>query len=204
MLSKEERELRKSNVGASDVPHIMNFDLGRAHTLYRQKLGEIEIPELNNKYIVFGNITEEDCLKFYFESNGIKNYTLNERIEHPRIKNFVASTDGITGITPIENKGKNENGWLKLKKPEKDHVIQVTAQMACLQTLQGKIIYNRATEEDYEHPILYEPSKEKQKVFTIDLDEKLLKEIELRVQYFLECLQDKTLPDEAYFKGTYL
>lgn len=198
MLSNEEREIRRTQVGASDVPKIMNFDNKSALNLWNEKVGDTEYEELSNKYITFGNLTEEGCLRDYM---GEKKHTLNERVEHPAIKNFVASTDAIKEERiPVENKGINARAWLKLTKPSKDYLIQVMSQIACLNAPYGEIVFNKAEEDDYEHPLLYEPSDKKRKVFVIDRDEQLITEIELRVEYFLICMQEHIKPSESDYK----
>ena len=198
MLSSEERELRRTQVGASDVSKIMNFDNKSALNLWNEKVEDTEYEEFSNKYITFGNLTEEDCLRDYLKGSA---YTLNERIEHPIIKDFVASTDAIKdGIIPIENKGINARAWTKLDKPSKDYLIQVMAQISCLNAPYGEIVFNKAEEEDYEHPLLYEPHEDKRKVFIIDRDEQLISNIESRVEYFLMCMRESIKPSESDYK----
>ena len=154
MLTNEEIAVRRTTVGASDVPKLFNsFDNKKAQDLWEFKVGLAEHVELDNKYITFGNLTEEVCLKQYFKDSNTEGI-MNERVEHTSIKSFIASTDGLVGDIPIENKGKNEKGFYALEKPEREHMIQVYAQLSCTGGDFGVIVYNCATEEDYELPLL--------------------------------------------------
>ena len=199
MLTNEEIAVRRTTVGASDVPKLFNsFDNKKAQDLWEFKVGLTEHIELDNKYITFGNLTEEVCLQQYFkdfEMDGV----MNERIEHTSIKSFIASTDGLVGDIPIENKGKNEKGFYALEKPERDHIIQVYAQLSCTGGDFGVIVYNCATEEDYELPLLYNPEG-KQRIFTVERDDKFIEELEQRVTYFLMCMREVKRPSEKDFK----
>ena len=199
MLTNEEIAVRRTTVGASDVPKLFNsFDNKKAQDLWEFKVGLTEHVELDNKYITFGNLTEEVCLQQYFkdfEMDGV----MNERIEHTSIKSFIASTDGLVGDIPIENKGKNEKGFYALEKPERDHIIQVYAQLSCTGGDFGVIVYNCATEEDYELPLLYNPEG-KQRIFTVERDDKFIEELEQRVTYFLMCMREVKRPSEKDFK----
>lgn len=198
MLTNEELAVRRVTVGASDVPKLFNsFDNKKAHDLWEFKVGLADHVELDNKYITFGNLTEEVSLQHYFrefEMDGV----MNERVEHTSIKSFIASTDGLIGNVPIENKGKNEKGFLALKKPDREHIIQVYAQLSCTGGDFGVIVYNCATEEDYELPLLYNPEG-KQKIFTVERDEDFIEELEQRVSYFLKCMKEKVRPSEKQF-----
>ena len=117
MLSLEEREIRRKQLGASEIYKILNFDSQVAQDLWELKLGLQDYQELENDAITSGNILEEDCLKYYEKTTNHKlNY--NERIEHPLIKNLVVSLDArdisVEGNSiPIENKVINENTFNK-------------------------------------------------------------------------------------------
>ena len=200
MLTNEEIALRRITVGASDVPKLFNsFDNKSAQDLWEFKVGLADHVELDNKYITFGNLTEEVCMRHYFNNGDIKDYTLNERVEHTSIKSFISSTDGLIKDIPIENKGKNEKGYHRLKNVERSHYIQVQSQLSCTGGEYGVIVYNCATEEDYKLPLLYD-KKKKKKVFKIERDEKLIKEIEQRVTYILMCMREEVRPSEKEFK----
>ena len=52
MLNSEERELRKSQVGASEVYKLFNFDNQTLQSLFKQKIGVEDVPELDNEYFI--------------------------------------------------------------------------------------------------------------------------------------------------------
>ena len=73
MLSIEEREERKKQIGASEIYKLLNFDTQDCQNLWEFKIGLIDYEELDNEAITCGNILEEDCLKFYEESRPAQN-----------------------------------------------------------------------------------------------------------------------------------
>ena len=197
MLNSEERELRKKQVGASEVYKLFNFDNQTLQSLYNQKIGVEESVEIDNEYVRAGNILEEDCIKFYLQKNNIKEYVLNQRFEHSRIPNFVASTDGFTTI-PIEIKTVGLEKFTKIIKSEqeKNHYIQVQAQMSCSGTDTAVIVYFGLTDYDRQFPLEYTPNEFTMFPIGIWRDDELIKEIESRVQYFLWCVEHQWKPSE--------
>lgn len=197
MLNSEERELRKLQVGASEVYKLFNFDNQTLQSLFKQKIGVEDVPELDNEYIRAGNILEEDCIKFYLEKNGIKSCVLNQRFEHSTIPNFVASTDGFTNI-PIEIKTVGMEKFVKISatEQEKNHYIQVQAQMSCTGTDSAVIVYFGLTDYDRQFPLEYTPSEFTMYPIGIWRDEELIQEMEERVKYFLWCVQYHWTPSE--------
>ena len=105
MLSLEEREIRRKQLGASEIHKILNFDSQTAQDLWELKLGLQDYEELGNDAITCGNILEEDCLRYYEKINNCE-LIFNERIEHKKIKGLVVSLDAREKNTsiPIENK----------------------------------------------------------------------------------------------------
>lgn len=196
MLNEFERNERMHQLGASDIHKIFNFNNKGAFDLWQEKMGLIEKPQIETRSMTAGNLLEEDCLVFFFNRKGIIDYTLNERIEHAEIKNFVVSTDGIFGITPVENKTTKMSKFATLSSPERNHYLQLHAQMSCLGSEKGYIVYNAVTDEDLNNPLLYVPSELKQEVFEIKADIDLIKEIESRAKYFLWCVEYKRRPTE--------
>lgn len=197
MLNSEERELRKKQVGASEVYKLFNFDNQTLQSLYNQKIGVEESVEIDNEYVRAGNILEEDCIKFYLQKNGIKEYVLNKRFEHSNISNFVASTDGFTTI-PIEIKTVGLEKFAKIIKSEqeKNHYIQVQAQMSCSGTDTAVIVYFGLTDYDRQFPLEYIPNEFTMFPIGIWRDDELIKEIESRVKYFLWCVEHQWKPSE--------
>ena len=197
MLNSEERELRKSQVGASEVYKLFNFDNQTLQSLFKQKIGVEDVPEFDNEYIRAGNILEEDCIKFYLEKNGIKEYTLNQRFEHSTIPNFVASTDGFANI-PIEIKTVGMEKFVKISatEQEKNHYIQVQAQMSCSGTDSAVIVYFGLTDYDRQFPLEYTPSEFTMHSIVVFRDDELIQEMEERVKYFLWCVQYHWTPSE--------
>lgn len=198
MLNSEERELRKSQVGASEVYKLFNFDSQTLQSLFLQKIGIEEVPELDNEAIRAGNILEEDCIMFYLEKNNIKAYVLNKRFEHSTIKNFVASTDGFS-IIPIEIKTVGMEKFIKVcseNKPDKNHYIQCQAQMSCSGTDSSVIVYFGLTNYDRQFPLEYVPNEFTMHPIGIWRDDELIQEMEERVKYFLWCVQYHWTPSE--------
>lgn len=195
MLTKEQAIERLGQVGASDVPHLFNFDNKKPKDLWKEKTKQRELTFFENKYTIFGNITEYPCLKhFHILNKGDMSY--GSRVEHKYIKNFVSSTDGLLNGVPVENKTIKEEKY-KEGMMNKQYYIQLQSQIACTGVNKGYILYNLASEEDYEHPILYEP---RQRVHIYDSDEKIIEEIESRVSYFLECMYKVEEPTEKGYK----
>ena len=197
MLNSEERELRKKQVGASEVYKLFNFDNQTLQSLYNQKIGVEESVEIDNEYVRAGNILEEDCIKFYLQKNNIKEYVLNQRFEHSRIPNFVASTDGFTTI-PIEIKTVGLEKFTKIIKSEqeKNHYIQVQAQMSCSGTDTAVIVYFGLTDYDRQFPLEYTPNEFSMNPIGVWRDDELIKEMESRVKYFLWCVEHQWKPSE--------
>ena len=73
MLSLEEKEIRRNQIGASEVYKLLNFDTQEAQDLWELKIGLQDYQEIDNDSITAGNILEEDCLKFYEKSNNVCN-----------------------------------------------------------------------------------------------------------------------------------
>lgn len=198
MLSAEQWEERKNQVGASDVHCLLNFDNKTPKNLWREKTGQTEQSFFESKYTVFGNIVEEPCLMFFFKQNK-GSYELDKRVPHKYIDRFVSSTDGMLNGVPIENKTiKVENytdGMMK-----KQYYTQLQAQISCMGATHGYIVYNTATDEDYEHPLLYEPSDKTQFVQRYDRDDELIDEIEKRVRYFIICIDKNIEPTERQYE----
>ena len=196
MLNEFERNERMHQLGASDIHKIFNFNNKGAFDLWQEKMGLIEKPQIETQSMTAGNLLEEDCLVFFFNRKSIKDYVLNERVEHRDIKNFVVSTDGLFDDIPVENKTKNMDGFAKMTSPERNHILQLHAQMSCLNSDHGYIVYNAVTDEDLINPLMYIPSELKQEVFEIKADIDLIKEIESRAKYFLWCVEYKRRPTE--------
>ena len=196
MLNEFERNERMHQLGASDIHKIFNFNNKGAFDLWQEKMGLIEKPQIETQSMTAGNLLEEDCLVFFFNRKSIKDYVLNERVEHRDIKNFVVSTDGLFGDIPVENKTKNMDGFAKMTSPERNHILQLHAQMSCLNADHGYIVYNAVTDEDLINPLMYIPSELKQEVFEIKANIDLIKEIESRAKYFLWCVEYKRRPTE--------
>ena len=116
MLSAKEREIRRHQLGASEIYKILNFDTQECQDLWELKIGLQNYQDIDNEAIEAGNILEEDCLKYY-EKTTNKVLIYNERIEHPKIKGLVVSMDAREKETsiPVENKVVNEKTWDKWK-----------------------------------------------------------------------------------------
>lgn len=214
MLSLEEREIRRKQLGASEIYKILNFDSQVAQDLWELKLGLQDYQELENDAITSGNILEEDCLKYYEKTTNHKlNY--NERIEHPLIKNLVVSLDArdisVEGNSiPVENKVINENtfnkwiakktynaeyGDIKLNIPIA-YYCQIQIQMAVLESSKGILNVNTLTDEEQEDPINVVITDLHNKQIEILRNNELINELEQRAKYFLDCIKYKKRPSE--------
>lgn len=210
MLSPADWEERKSQVGASDVPKLFNFDNKGAKDLWKEKIGLIDKPMFENRYTQAGNIIEEPCLMYAFDKLGIENYSMDDRIEHPDIPGFVVSLDGldVDNNIPVENKGIKHTTYTHNASRFNDRGLedttyyrQLMSQVGALNAPGGWLIYNVLQEEDYEHPIMYEPNEIVQERRWHERNDKLIKEIESRVKYFLKCMREETEPSEEKYKN---
>lgn len=211
MLSLEEREIRRKQLGASEIHKILNFDSQAAQDLWELKLGLQAYEELDNDAITSGNILEEDCLKYYERVNDCE-LIFNERIEHKKIKGLVVSLDAREKDTsiPIENKVINEKtfkGWIakrsfnaiyeniKLNIPI-SYYCQIQIQMAVLEVEKGILNVNTLTDEEQEDPINVIITDLHNKQIEIIRDEELIHELETRAKYFLNFVKYKKRPNE--------
>ncbi len=207
MLNAKGWKERKTQLGASEVSKIFNFNNKGAKDLWREKIGELARREFSNKYTVAGSLIEDEALKFYFNANHITDYVINKRVEHKEIKGLVASCDAVASLdnftnTPVENKTMQFNKFVELtsKNISRNHIIQVQTQIACCDSPFGVIVFNGIEEDEYEHPLLYNPNHLKQISFNIKRDDKMVKEIESRAKYFLWCVKYKREPTEKEYK----
>ncbi len=218
MLSLKEREERKSQLGASEIYKILNFDSEDCQQLWALKVGLRDYEELDNDAITAGNILEEDCLKFYEQSSGNK-LIFNERIEDKNVQGLVVSLDAREEKTsiPIENKVINQetfNKWiakrsfnaewngLKLNIP-KSYYCQVQIQIATLGTDKGILNVNTLTDEEQEDPINVVITDLHNKQIVIKRDNEIIDELETRAKYMLNCMKYKKRPNENDFLEKY-
>lgn len=211
MISLEEREIRRKQLGASEIYKVLNFDSQTAQDLWELKLGLQDYEELDNDAVTSGNILEEDCLKYYEKVNNCE-LIFNERIEHKRIKGLVVSLDAREKTTsiPIENKVINEKtfrSWIakrsynaiyegiKLNIPT-NYYCQVQIQMAVLEVEKGILNVNTLTDEEQEDPINVIITDLHNKQIEITKDDGLVQELEKRAEYFLNCIKYKKRPSE--------
>nr|DAK87169.1 MAG TPA: Exonuclease [Caudoviricetes sp.] len=211
MLSLEEREIRRKQLGASEIHKILNFDSQIAQDLWELKLGLQDYEELDNDAITSGNILEEDCLKYYEKVNNCE-LIFNERIEHKRIKGLVVSLDAREKATsiPIENKVINEKtfrSWVAKRSYNAiyegirfnipiGYYCQVQIQMAVLEVDKGILNVNTLTDEEQEDPINVIITDLHNKQIEILRNEKLINELEKRAEYFIDCIIHKKRPNE--------
>ena len=211
MLSLEEREIRRKQLGASEIHKILNFDSQVCQDLWELKLGLQDYEELNNDAITSGNILEEDCLKYYENSNNCE-LIFNERIEHKKIKGLVVSLDAREKDTsiPVENKVINEKtfrSWVSKRSYNAiyetiklnihiSYYCQVQTQIAVLDTEKGILNVNTLTDEEQEDPINVVITDLHNKQIEILRNDDLIHELEKRAEYFLDCVKYKKRPSE--------
>ena len=70
MINERERKERKKQIGASEIYLLNNFDTKGAINLFNIKTGKKEQKEILNKYVIAGDLLEEDCLKAYEKYKG--------------------------------------------------------------------------------------------------------------------------------------
>lgn len=210
MLSLEEREIRRKQIGASEVYKLLNFDSQEAQDLWELKVGIQDYQEIDSDAITAGNILEEDCLKYYSETNFVQ-LVYNERIESP-IKGFVVSLDArdLLSNIPIENKVINEKTWqswiakrtfnaeyngIKLNIPN-SYYYQMQAQIWVLDTEYGVLNVNTLTDEEQEDPINVVITDLHNKQVIIKRDDVLLEGLLKRIKYMLDCMKHMKRPSE--------
>ena len=210
MLSLEEREIRRKQIGASEVYKLFNFDSQEAQDLWELKVGLQDYQELDSDAITAGNILEEDCLKFYASKYNVE-LVYNERIEGP-IKGLVVSLDARTkdGNMPIENKVVNEKTWMSWKSKRdfnalygceklnipKSYYYQLQTQMFVLDSDYGILNVNTLTDEEQEDPINVVITDLHNKPVIIQRNDIAIKEIFKRVKYMLGCMKHMKRPSE--------
>lgn len=211
MLSAKEREIRRGQLGASEIHKILNLESQECQDLWELKMGLQDYQELDNEAIEAGNILEEDCLNYY-EKVTKKDLVKNERIEHKKIKGFVVSMDAREKETnvPVENKVINEKTWEKWKAKRlfnaeyegmklnipKAYYCQIQAQMDVCNSDYGILNVNTLTDEEQADPINIEINDLINKQVKIIRDDYLINELEKRAEYFLECVRFKKRPSE--------
>lgn len=218
MLSIEEREIRKHQIGASEIYKLLNFDTEECQKLWELKIGLIEYEKLDSDAVTAGNILEEDCLKFYEKSSG-KELVYNERIENDRIPGLVVSLDAREKLSnyPVENKVINQrtfDKWLskriynaewnnvKLNIP-KIYYCQLQIQMATLNVDHGILNVNTLTNEEQNDPLNVTISELQNKQIILSIDYELTNKLESRAKYMLDCMKYKKRPSEIEYLEKY-
>lgn len=211
MLSLEEREERRTQIGASEIHKILNFDSQECQDLWELKIGLQDYQELDNDAVTAGNILEEDCLKFYEDTNNVE-LIFNERLEHKKIKGLVVSLDAREKETsiPVENKVINEKtfkNWVAKRKSNAiyeniklnipiTYYCQIQAQIMVCGADKGILNVNTLTDEEQEDPINVLITDLHNKQIEILRDDVLINELEKRARYMLDCIKYKKRPSE--------
>lgn len=210
MLSLEEREIRRKQLGASEVYKLFNFDSQEAQDLWELKVGLQDYQELDSDAITAGNILEEECLKYYANTHNVE-LVYNERIEGP-FEGLVVSLDARAKNTnyPVENKVVNEKTWdswkakrdfnaiygtEKLNIP-KSYYYQLQTQMWVLDVDYGILNVNTLTDEEQEDPINVVITDLHNKPVIIERNDLVIMSILKRVRYMLNCMKYKIRPSE--------
>lgn len=223
MLSLEEREIRRKQIGASEVYKLLNFDSQEAQDLWELKVGIQDYQEIDNDAITAGNILEEECLKYYEKTNNV-GLVYNSRIYDDKVKGLVVSLDAFEpnenmldknypiGM-PVENKVINERTWqswiakrggnveydgIELNIP-KSYYYQIQTQMYVLKSEYGVLNVNTLTDEEQEDPINVAITPIHNKQILIKRDEKVIDEILKRTMYMLYCMKYKKRPSELEY-----
>lgn len=211
MLSLEEKEIRRNQIGASEVYKLLNFDTQEAQDLWELKIGLQDYQEIDNDSITAGNILEEDCLKFYEKSNNVS-LTYNERIPDKTINGLVVSLDAreCNSSIPVENKVINERTWLSWVSKKsgnaqygnimlnipKSYYYQLQTQISVLGVDRGVLNVNTLTDEEQDDPINVVITGLHNKQIIIERDKSAITDIRKRVRYMLHCMKFKVRPSE--------
>lgn len=219
MLSLEEREERRHQLGASEIYKTLNFDTQECQQLWELKVGIRDYEEIDNDAIDAGNILEEPCLD-YFEKENNEELIRNERIEHKSILGLVASYDARISDThiPIENKVINQDtfkSWIakknfnavyeeiKLNIP-KSYYCQCQIQMQISDVDKAILNVNTLTDEEQENPINVTITDIHNKQIEILRNDSLINELESRAKYMLHCMKYKRRPSEKEYFEKYV
>lgn len=219
MLSAKEREERKHQIGASEIYILLNFDSQTCQNLWELKVGLQDYQEFSNSAIDCGNILEEDCLKYYENTNKTK-LIYNERIESKQIKGLVVSLDSREYETniPVENKVINIKTWKKWIAKKKynaeyqniklnvpiSYYCQIQTQMYVLGTKIGILNINTLTDEEQQDPINVIISGSHNKQIKIIRDDFLINDLKNRAIFMLDCMNFKKRPSEIDYLEKYL
>ncbi len=218
MLSLNEREERKKQLGASEIYKILNFDSEDCQRLWALKVGLRDYDVLDNDAITAGNILEEDCLKFY-EMTTKNKLIYNERIKNKRVPGLVVSLDAREkdSSIPVENKVINQRTFekwiakrsfnaewnqIKLNIP-RNYFLQLQIQMATLDVGMGILNINTLTDEEQENPLDVNISEIHNKQILIKRDSNLTNVLENRAKYMLNCMKYKKRPSEIEYLEKY-
>src|SRR5216684_285714 len=88
--------LRRSYIGGSDAPIIMNSDETALIRLWHEKRGEIDPSDLSGNLIVQLGVVTEPLNRHWFERNTGHNLKdVQRRIRHPVIRWMAATLDGV-------------------------------------------------------------------------------------------------------------
>ncbi len=219
MLSLEEREERRHQLGASEIHKILNFDTQECQQLWELKVGIRNYEELDNDAIDAGNILEEPCLDYFEKENNVE-LVRNERIEHKTIPGLVASYDARISDTqiPVENKVINEESFKKWIAKRSfnalymDLKLNISNAYYCQCQIQMQISgvdkailnVNTLTDEEQENPINVVITDIHNKQIEILRDDPLIKELESRAKYMLHCMKYKRRPSEKEYFEKYV
>lgn len=215
MLSTNEREERRKQLGASEIYKILNFDTQECQQLWELKVRLRDYDNLDNDAIDAGNILEEDGLNYYEQDNNVE-LVKNERIEHPLISGLVVSYDAREKDTliPVENKVINQktfDDWIakrsfnaiyndiKLNIP-KSYYCQCQMQMKVSNNAEKAILnVNTLTDIEQNDPLNVVITDLHNKQIEIFRNDNLILDLESRARYFLHCMKHKKRPREIEY-----
>lgn len=215
MLSTNEREERRKQLGASEIYKILNFDTQECQQLWELKVRLRDYDNLDNDAIDAGNILEEDGLNYYEQDNNVE-LVKNERIEHPLISGLVVSYDAREKDTliPVENKVINQktfDDWIakrsfnaiyndiKLNIP-KSYYCQCQMQMKVSNNAEKAILnVNTLTDIEQNDPLNVVITDLHNKQIEIFRNDNLILDLESRAKYFLHCMKYKKRPREIEY-----
>lgn len=138
----QEYRRKQKGIGGSDVATILGLNPYKsAFTLWLEKTGQIEPPDINNEYMEWGNILEPVIREKFKKETGFKVFQNNFVLQHDKYDFMIANVDGEV-IDPayggkrgvLEIKTANErmkNDWLN--GPPNHYMLQIQHYIATLE-----------------------------------------------------------------------
>lgn len=174
-------ELRKTKIGASDVPIILGISpFKTALTLWKEKMGLL--PNIQTSAMRRGHEMEGEALKSYNQKTG--NLCLPKVVLHPEHDFLMASLDGLSfeGMMQVEIKcpGQKDHDLAKKGEIPPYYYAQIQAQLACTGNPRA----------DY-----YSYREGEGILIPVDRDDDFIETMYPKLEEFYTCMVNKTPPE---------